>query len=496
MDLADILEGTRGTLVQKGATDRFQKIGTDTRTIAPGDIYFALVGKQHDGHAFLDQAIARGAQGLVVSQPLSATCPAEISVIQVADTTRALGGVAALVRMRRNPKIVSITGSVGKTTAKELVAHLLSQEFHTLKSAASFNNQFGVPLTLLALDDSHTHAVVEAGTNHVGEIAVLGDIIKPDVGIITNIGFAHIENFGSQQAILEEKIQLLKSLRPGGAAILNGDDPLLRSQDSVLRGWGIAVITAGLNAGNTVQAVEIVATEQGTTGFIQGNIQGPGPAGKWRHPFHLRVPGEHFVQSAVLGVAAAVFLGVAPHKAVQALETFALPAGRMNCVQADAKTLVIDDTYNASPDAMMSAVRALRIFSAERKIAILGEMRELGDFSGMCHRAVGKELAGIATDLIAVGSAAEFFRQGAQEAGFDPQRLHWVENATQALDKIREIRESATETMAILVKGSRFMHMERVVLGLSGAVAIACTKSPCTLYLHCKDCQCLTSGAL
>ncbi len=491
MDLADILEGTRGALVQKGATDRFQKIGTDTRTIAPGDIYFALVGKQHDGHAFIDQAIARGAQGLVISQPLSATCPAEISVIQVADTTRALGEVASVVRMRRNPKIVSITGSVGKTTAKELVAHLLSQEFHTLKSAASFNNQFGVPLTLLALDENHTHAVVEAGTNHIGEIEILGDIIKPDVGIITNIGFAHIENFGSQQAILEEKIQLLKSLRPGGVAIINGDDPLLRSQDPVLRGRGLEVITAGLGAGNAVQAVELVATDQGTTGFIQSN----GPTGKWKLPFRLSVPGEHFVQSAVLGVAAAVFLGVAPHKAVQALETFALPAGRMNCVQVDAKTLVIDDTYNASPDAMMSAVRALQIFSADRKIAVLGEMRELGDFSGMCHRAIGREMAGIVTDLVAVGSSAEFFRQGAQEAGLDPQRLHWVENATQALAKIREIRKNAAETTAILVKGARFMHMERVVLGLS-EVAIGCTQSPCTLYLHCKDCQFLTSGAL
>ncbi|HEV3157464.1 MAG TPA: UDP-N-acetylmuramoyl-tripeptide--D-alanyl-D-alanine ligase [Candidatus Baltobacteraceae bacterium] len=483
IDAAEVTKACQARLVKRGQVDAFSGVSIDTRTLTEGALFFAIVGEHHDGHAFIEQAVAAGARGVVVSKPVSVESP--ITVFEVDDTTAALGRLAAAVRQRLNPTVIAVTGSAGKTTTKELTAHLLSQRFAVVKSPASFNNQYGVPLTLLSLDPVHTHAVVEIGVNHIGELKPLAEIARPNVGIVTNVGYAHIEYFGSREAILEEKIQLLLHLEKGGTAVVNGDDDLLMSKVPLLEERGYSVISAGLGERNTIRA----EVSEGPLSFISGFVHGP----SWKYPFTLRAVGEHFVQSAMLAVAAAIHSGLPAQAAVEGLESFTPPAGRMNLLQVSATVHVIDDTYNASPDAMLAAVRTLGRLPIARRIAVLGEMREIGSFTKFCHEMVGEAVAGAATDFITVGEAARFMQEGALRAGFDPSRMRTAESALDALEQVRTILAESDEQTIVLVKGARFTHMERVVLGLEGAT-VGCRRSPCTLYIHCRDCPLLETG--
>lgn len=471
-----MIEATGATLVQAGTTE-FHRAGIDTRTLSEDDLFFAITGKNHDGHDFLNAALKAGATGVVVHRDVEA--PEGVSIFRVEDTTKALGKLAAHIRRRQNPKVVSITGSAGKTTTKEIVAHLLSQKYSTLKSQASFNNEYGVPLTLLTLANE-THAVVEVGTNHKGEIAPLAKIIAPDIALITNIGYAHIANFGSQEAITREKCELFTHLREGGTAILNGDDPLLLSQKEPLQKRNLRVITTGLSPENDIYATQIKSTHQESSGLIC--------SGEESFPFTLKVPGEHFIQGALLGVAAALSCGLTLQEAANALCSFVLPAGRLNIFTIDTATTLIDDTYNASPDAMLSALGALKLFEAKR-IAVLGEMKELGEFSKLCHNEAGKKAAQTATDLIVVGQDAGFIIEGAVRAGFNQARTFHAKDAIEALQKTKELLKPG-EAAAILVKGSRFSHMERVAAGLKG-LDVKCQKLSCSLYISCEKCELL-----
>jgi UDP-N-acetylmuramoyl-tripeptide--D-alanyl-D-alanine ligase len=466
--------------VLQGEGDRvFPSASLDSRILKPGELFFAIEGSR-DGHQFISDAFHAGAAGAVVSADEIPVIHSQPLIIRVPDTLLALQRTAEGLRVRYGTKIIAITGSAGKTTTKDLTAHVLGKTLCVAKSPASFNNHFGLPLTILALDPACPYAVLEVGVNHVGELVPLARIAKPNVAVITNIGFAHIEHFGSQEAILEEKAELARALDAQGLAILNGDDPLLAKLKRELCGRGLQVVTVGFGSDCDFRGEVVESSVSALSGYVfaQGR----------RAPWSLRTPARHFVYAALMAVAAAAWAGQDLESAAASVGSFEFPAGRLRIV-TEQNVTIIDDTYNASPEAMVAALRALAGMAKGKRIAVLGEMRELGPYSDYCHELVGREAAAAASDLITVGEGGSVIAKAAQVAGMDANRVWSVDSATAALKIVRELSADA-EDAVVLAKGARFTHMERVVLGLQGT-DVKCTLSRCTKYINCSKCPLL-----
>ncbi|MGL5810510.1 MAG: UDP-N-acetylmuramoyl-tripeptide--D-alanyl-D-alanine ligase [Nocardioides sp.] len=493
IELGDVLTSVKGATAHRTAASRFTRASIDTRDITGGELFFAVSGPARDGHDFVAAAVEAGAGGIVVSRapadvPGAALGRTATTVIQVPDTVAALQSTAAAVRRRSRAAVIAVTGSAGKTTAKTLIAHVLDQSFgDTLSNRASFNNHLGVPLTLAMIDPGHEHVVAEIGTNHRGEIAHLTGLVDPEVSVVTNVGFAHLGNFNDQAELAQEKTDLLRLTRPGGTWILNGDDALLlRTAQALPEAAHARVVRIGLGPGNDLQAVDVAVDVHGTRGAIQ--VDGKAV------PFFLPAPGRHFAYAAMLAVAVARAYGVDPEVAVEALRSVELPPGRATLRRLDDRMLMLDDSYNGSPDAMLSSLDLLASLPGSLKVAVLGEMRELGDFSVELHERVGMAAAASATHLVTVGTDAGPLRLGAQKAGLAPERMWDVNSARDALAVTRQVLATHPgEAAVVLAKGSRFMHMERVHLGLAGHT-VACALAVCTLHLHCGDCPRLEVG--
>lgn len=484
IQLADIVHAVPCKVTHaRAGFSSFTGVSTDSKTVKQGELFFALRGHRHDGHDFVEQALAGGALGAVVSRDL--TLAQDATIVRVGDTLEALQRLGTHLRRKYNPTVIGVTGSAGKTTTKDMTAHVLASHFTVLKSPASFNNHIGVPWAMAGLEAKHSHVVIEIGTNHSGEIAALAGLSEPDVGIITNIGHAHIEHFGSQSAIFEEKSTLLENLREGGAAILNGDDPFLSQLVSVARAHGRKVTTVGLGRHNDIRAEDVSYSTDCTTGTIR--------LGNKSEKFLLRVAGEHLVYAALLAVAVGISSGVDVRSCLASLRSFALPTGRLNVSRMNGRLRVIDDSYNASPEAMLAALTVLGRQPEKTRIAVLGEMRELGNFTKECHWQVGKRAASAATHLVAVGSGGELIREAVLQQRFDVARVWWASSALDALERTRAIIESSEEDCVVLVKGARFTHMERVGLGVAG-VLVTCGLQICPLYINCERCPRLEQG--
>lgn len=448
----------------------------------------AIRGEARDGHDFLGAAVSAGAGGLLVSRDVAA--PAGVRVIRVPDTLAALQGIGAAVRARSGATAVAITGSAGKTTAKTMIAAALSETFVVQANKASFNNHLGVPLNLTTIDPGTTHVVAEIGTNHPGEIAPLAALVRPDIAVITNVGWAHIGNFAGHDALAAEKTDLLRAVGPGGTLVVNGDDPQLIRAVAALPGLeDLTVIRYGFAEGNDVRAVDVTVTEAGTRGTLRVAATGQEVA------FHLAVAGRHFASAVMAAVAVAARCGIDPASAVGSLAGTTPPAGRSSLRRQDDGLLVLDDTYNGSPDAMLSSLDLLGSLPGRMKIAVLGEMGELGRASADLHRRVGAVAARHATHLITVGDAAAL-RDEALAQGLPAASAHTAASALDALglvDRILGDRDPAValSEVVVLAKGARFRHMERVCLGLAGT-AVTCPKDLCTLYINCATCDQLT----
>jgi UDP-N-acetylmuramoyl-tripeptide--D-alanyl-D-alanine ligase len=459
----------------------FSSASIDSRSIQRGQLFFAIRGKNQDGHAFVDDAFRAGAVGAVISKQLEISDGCQLTVL-VPDTLEALKKLSHIVRCKRNPILVGVTGSAGKTTTKEMLAHVLNTRYSVQKSQASFNNQYGVPLTLLQLQEGCTHLVVEIGANHHGEIDELARIAEPDIGILTNIGYAHIENFGSLEGTLKTKTELIDNVRRNGVIIINFDDPLLRAEAARWKARPQRLLSVGRSVENDIYITDLSFSGESISGRLHYNGKSV--------PLRLNLVGEHFVTAALLATAAAVACGLELDVVVDALVSFAPPAGRLNVKSLTATLWVIDDTYNASPDAMRMALRTLKNFQIPRRIAVLGEMRELGSFTQSCHEMIGIEAAAAATHLIVVGQSSEFIRQAACQSGLKEDRTFVTNSATEALAVVQNIVDSSAEKTVVLAKGSRFTHMERVVLGLD-RVRVGCRLGSCSKYIHCKICPLL-----
>ena len=434
---------------------RITGVSTDTRTLRPGELFVAIQGPNHDGHQFLDQALARGATALLVSH--STDAPAEIPRIEVDDTLAGLGEIARRYRDRFRGPVVAITGSNGKTTTKEMCAEILDAAgLRVRRSPRSLNNAIGLPLSILGLDEGDEVLVVELGTNHPGEIDALGRIAEPSVGAITQVARAHLEGFGSIEAVARAKAELLDRIDEGGVAVLNADDPHVVREASRFEG---RTIWFGLGARAEFRAEDLRAEGLGV-GF---RLCAPGGEVAVRIP----LPGRHLVGLALCAAACAAATGRldgAGLEAIQSgLERFRGVPGRLLLVRSAAGVVALDDTYNANPASVVAALCTLRDVAAQgRRIAVLGDMLELGEAEASLHAEVGEAAARLGVEvLVAVGLRSRHTAEAAQKGG-----VSTVVVAEDAEEAARLLPELVRAGDTVLVKGSRGMRMERALAAI------------------------------
>lgn len=449
----EVVEACHGEIVSGDPSTRITGISTDTRTISPGDLFFALTGEHSDGHKFLADALAKGASGVVVSRKVEARCLA----VRVEDTLAALGDLAAYYRSKFDVTVVGVTGSVGKTTTKEMIAAVAAAAGPVLKNAGNLNNEIGLPLTLFGLASRHKTAVVEMAMRGPGQIDYLARIAKPYIGVITNIHMTHIELLGSMDAIADAKGELLDHIPADGAAVLNADDAYF---DYLARRANSRLISFGESRRADVRAVSSGIDAEGCCNFVVSTPRGS---------FEVRipVPGEHNIKDALAAIAAGEELGIAHEQIKAALASFKPPEKRSNVIPSRRGFVVIDDTYNASPPSVESALKSLAMMEGGRKIAVLGDMLELGEHAIAAHLEIGRQVREMGVDsLVVIGELARLIARGAIDAGMPVSQVTEFDDSSQAA---KEIAAKLRERDVVLVKGSRAMKMERIVEGLLAA---------------------------
>ncbi|MDH7478804.1 MAG: UDP-N-acetylmuramoyl-tripeptide--D-alanyl-D-alanine ligase [Syntrophomonadaceae bacterium] len=436
-------------------------VSIDSRQTVPGDLFFALPGEKTDGHEFVKAAFSAGAAAAVVQRhpPGLEEMPAAV-LLQVTDVLRALQELARWYRRQQVLPLVGVTGSTGKTTTKDLIAAVLSQRYCTLKTSGNYNNEIGLPLTLLNLSPQHQVAVVEMAMRGPGEISHLCSIAAPSIGVITNIGHTHQELLGSQANIARAKGELLASLPPQGWAVLNGNDPWLVS---LAQQAPCPVLYYGLEEEPSEVMLQVSAGQirsRGREGAVY-QVRLPDQQGE----VQLSVPGRHNVLNSLAALAVGYLMGMKLEEMAPGLTQARLTAMRLEIKSGINQTTIINDAYNANPDSMRAALRALRDLAGGRSIAVLGEMYELGDYAQEGHNIVGAEAVrqGVSL-LVTVGRLASHIAEGAVAAGLDPGRsVHFGDNQAAAAF----LRQELTAGDTVLVKGSRGMRMEQVVDALT-----------------------------
>jgi UDP-N-acetylmuramoyl-tripeptide--D-alanyl-D-alanine ligase len=418
----------------------------DTRTQSVGDVFFALHGPNHDGHAYVQTALEHGAAAVVVDHQTGAG-----RELVVEDTLSALQRLAAWARTRWGGKVVAVTGSAGKTTTKDAIAQLLAAEFAVGKTGGNLNNHVGLPLSILRLADNARVAVLELGMNHAGEIRGLAAIAQPDIGVVTNVGYAHVENFDSIEGVAAAKRELIESLPEDGVAVLNADDPRVARFREVHPGRSV---TFGFSESADVRACRVEYGGAGasacqTTRFRAAGID-----------FETVLPGRHAVSNLLAAIAVAHVFAIAPEKLVEPVRTLAV--GKMRGERLERSGIVIwNDCYNSNPEAARSMIDVLRDTPARRRIAVLGEMLELGSAARELHGELGRYAAGQGIDfLIGVQGEAHAMVGAAVGAGFPESAAHFFEEAAEAGDFVRRLVRPGD---AVLFKGSRGVAVERAL---------------------------------
>lgn len=447
----DLVRLTGGRLLARSERP-IRGAAVDSRLIVPGQVFVALPGERTDGHAYLADAIARGASALIVARPTTdPSALGDITVIRVADTLAALGAIAGGWRRRFEPLVVGVTGSIAKTSTKEAIAAVLARRFRTLRSEGNQNNEVGLPLTLLRLGPEHEAAVLEMGMYVGGEIADLARMARPRIGVVTAVQPVHLSRIGSLEAIEAAKGELLEALPPDGTAILNADDP-------IVRGMGTRSVARSLRYGFAADAD--VAAENVESAGMDGMrfvLRTDGA----RRPVTIPTLGRLSVHNALAAAAVGRAAGMSVDEIAAGLAGGWSAPNRVQLVRLGDVTLV-DDSYNASPRSVVAALDLLAGLPG-RRAAVLGEMLELGEASDESHRVVGEAAARTVDWLIVVGDGAAGIAEGAIAAGMDPARVVRVRDAEGALDAIPpRLRDGDV----VLVKASRGIGLDRVVDGL------------------------------
>jgi len=443
----DICLAVKGALLQGDADMMVSAITTDSRKIEAGALFIPLVGERFDGHDYIEMALQSGAAGCFTTKLPFNTVEGKFYIL-VEDTLLALKALASWYRGEFSIPMVQITGSAGKTTTKEMVASVLSQKFSTLKTEANFNNAIGTPQTLLRLDDTHEAAVIETGMNHFDEIRYLGDMVRPDVAIITNVGDAHVENLGGTRlGVLQAKSEIFDNLNPDGLAILNGDDALLRELRPNFR-----TVLCGKGENCHVRVSDIV--ERGIEG-MDCTIT----TEKATYAVHIPSPGAFMIYPASMAVAVGEHLGLTAEEIVRGIAAYTSVGSRMRVVRKGSR-IIIDDCYNANPQAMAQALETLAKTDVPRRMAVLGDMGELGALTEQAHREIGALTAKLGIDtVVAVGEKSRAILAGNADA-------LWFATLEEALPTIVE---QFTDGTAVLVKASHAMNFPKIVKELEQA---------------------------
>ena len=436
----EICAAVGGTLLQDSGAP-VTGVTTDSRAVQPGQLFIPLVGERFDGHAYISKALDGGAAGCLTAREPETLLPGKL-YIQVADTRLALKALASWYRDKFDLPVVQVTGSAGKTTTKEMIASVLSQRYNTLRTEGNFNNDIGAPLTLLRLMPEHQAAVIETGMNHFGEIRYLGEMVRPDIAVITNVGDAHIENLGNtRQGILRAKCEIFENLTPEGIAVLNGDDELLNTvtlPQTILR--------CGVGDGCDVRVTDI--DDRGLEGVAcTVTIEGE------HYRLTTSAPGRYMIYPMAMAAAIGRRLGLTGEEIAAGVAAYTTVGSRMHLIRLPGERLVIDDCYNANPQSMAEGLRMLAASPAQHRVAVLGDMGELGQLTAQAHRDMGALTRRLGLTAVAVGEKMHALTET------DPQ-AQWFATVEEAMPAIRQLFTLGT---AVLVKASHAMHFERIV---------------------------------
>lgn len=438
----EIIKATGGTLIGGGETV-IKGISTNSREIKEGELFIPLVGDKFDGHEFIRAAFELGASAALTSKDTELFIGK--TIIRVKDTKKALGAIAAYYKEKHNVPTIAVTGSVGKTTTKDMVYSVISQKYNTLKTEANFNNDIGLPLTIFRLEKEHEAAVLEMGMNHFGEIDYLASIGKPDVAIITNIGESHIENLGSREGIFKAKMEITNRFGKDNTLIVNGDNDFLRTVKGEYK-----VVRYGLDSGNDVYAKDIVNKGLGGISFT-AVVNGT------EYAAELAVPGEHNVYNALAAICAGIEFKIPMDDILRGIKTFEPTAQRL-AVENYKGITIINDCYNASPDSIKAALKVLAATDAKRRVAVLGDVLEMGEHAPSAHYGLAKYVKEAGVDvLVTAGENMKNLARGAKEQGV---------NEIHAFDKTLEacnfVKDALKEGDAVLIKASHGMRFEEV----------------------------------
>lgn len=428
------------------STEIISSVSTDTRKITKGCVFIALRGDKFDGHDFVKQAIELGAVAAITEKPVEG-----VKCIIVDNTKKALADLARYYRSRFNPILVGVTGSVGKTTTKEMIALVLSGKYLTLKTEGNFNNEIGLPHTLLNLTSEHEAAVIEMGMSDFGEISMLSQISRPSIAVITNIGYSHIENLGSREGILKAKLEIIDGTSHDAPLILNGDDDMLANlKDEVNRD----IVFYGINNPNVDVRATDIEIKDGVTTFVI-TYWGKTISAK------LNCVGMHNVLNALAAFSVGIMAEIEPEKIVEKLAEF-IPSGlRQSIVKKGEQTIIID-CYNAAPDSMKASLAILSELSpmpGGRRIAVLGDMLELGSMSQKLHEQVGEYVFNSKTDiLVCYGNDSKYIAEKAKELGLLNSRFFSDKSET-----VSYLKEIIKKNDLLLFKASRGIKLEEVI---------------------------------
>lgn len=452
--LDELIMATGGTLIAGGSQTQITGVSIDSRNLLPGEVFFALKGPNFDGHAFAAAAADKGATAIVGERQLELPPGWSGAVIQVADTLQAYGGLARFHRQRFTLPVIGITGSNGKTTTKELIAAVLREKYNVVKSEKNYNNEIGLPQTLFKIDSTTQAVVVEMGMRGKGQIAYLAELAQPTIGVITNIGVTHLELLGSQAAIAQAKGELIEGLPPSGLAVLNGDDPLVVPMAKQFAGESLLYHLDDPDRHGTPESALYVVGLTTTGEHERVTVDG-----RWgKFEFTLPLLGRHNVANALAAITVGLALGLTQDEVVRGIRQVDAIENRLRKIEVGGIT-VLDDTYNASPPSVLAALDVLQnLKNPGRKIAVLGDMLELGAITEEAHHQIGEEVAahGCAA-LFAYGPSSVATKEGAARKGVDAR--HFASK-----DELgAELLAYLSPGDAVLVKGSRGMAMETLV---------------------------------
>lgn len=441
--IKEIIEAVKGKCDSKKIDKVIQNVCTDSRKIKTDDLYIALIGEVFDGHDFVNLAIEKGAAAIIVSKNIDVL--QDIPIIIVENTQQALWDLATYYRAIMAKPVIAITGSVGKTSTKDMVATTLGAKLNIHKSQGNFNNHIGMPMTILGLEEEHDAIVVEMGMRGLGEISALTNIAKPNIGMITNIGISHIERLGSQENILKAKLEIIEGLDKEGLLILNANDAFL---SKVNRDIHKRITYVGVGTPCDYMAYSVVDKGEEGVSFKIKLLEK-------EYAIHIPAVGKHNVYNALFAVACGMELGMQPEEIINGIQAYRSEKMRLNIIEKDGIKF-IDDCYNASPDSMKAGLQVLRSIAKNRAIAVLGNMFELGDMASIAHYEVGKMCAELGIDFTAIiGENGRDVARGIGNEGY-----YFIFNSHEEI--VNYLKDYLKSGDVVFIKGSRGMKMEQI----------------------------------